>query len=123
MADLTFVSLKNNLLVDSKYSSAKNQIIQRVGDLGLAHAKYKLDNEFLALVANLAEHLITKKDKIDKKELVLDVFHTLFTTTDEEREILSKNIDFICAQKGLVKKASFYKLFVAGVREWFFKKV
>lgn len=122
MADLSTISLRNNLLIDAKYAEAKNRIIQRVSDLGLASEKYKLDPEFLTLIANLAEHLVSKKDKVDKKTLVLDVFKTLFNTTDEEDGVLSKNIDFLCAQKGLVKKTSFYKLFIAGVKEWFFKK-
>jgi hypothetical protein len=122
MADLSTIALKNNLLIDAKHAEAKSRIIGRIAELGLSNDKYKLDPEFLTLTCNLAEHLVSKKDKVDKKALVIEIFHDLFQTTEDEAAVLSKNIDFVCAQKGLVKKSSFYKLFVAGVREWFFKK-
>lgn len=123
MVDLTVVPLKNGLLIDCKYNEIKSLIMTRINQLGLTDAKYKLDPEFLCLAANLVENLVVKKDKIDKKALVIDIINTMFNLNDEELNLLSKNIDFVCAQNNLIKKASYYKLFKTGIKEWFFKKV
>jgi len=119
---ISLISLKNNLLVDSTYNSTKTVIINRIIELGLNNPKYRHDNEFLALVLNFIENLITKKHKISKKELAIDVMKSLFLLTDEEVEALSKNIDFLCAQYKIVRKISTYKLFCSGIHEIFFKK-
>ena len=120
--DLSIIPLKNNLLVDSTYNIVKQKIIERVINLGLQDHKYKNDNEFLTLICNLIENLINKKDKISKKELAIDILTQIFHLTDEEKPLISNNIDFICNQKNLIKKVSFYKLFKTGLGEWFRKK-
>jgi hypothetical protein len=122
MTDLSIIPLKNNLLVDATFQAVKTKIITRVNELGITDAKYKNDSEFLSLICNLIEHLIQKKDKINKRDLAIEIISTLFNTTPEEKEALAKNIDFLCSQKNLVKKVSWYKLFKVGVREWFGKK-
>jgi hypothetical protein len=120
--DLSLIPLKNNLLVDAKYNTVKQTIIERIVNLGLQDAKYKTDNEFLSLVCNLIENLITKKDKVSKQNLAIDILHHLFNLTDEEKEIARKNIDFLCSQINIIKKVSYYKLFKTGIKELFFKK-
>lgn len=122
MENLKLVPLKNNLLVDSNYVKIKAKIIARLTELSLVDTKYKLCSEFLALVSNLVENLITKKHKIDKKEFVIDIIHTLFVLTDDEKIIVSHNIDFLCSQSGIIKKVSWYKLFKCGLGELFRKK-
>ena len=118
MTDLSIIPLKNNLLVDATFNGVKQQIIARLNDIGIADSKYKSDAEFLALVCNLVEHLISKKDKVDKKTLVISTLDQLFCLSEDEKLAISKNIDFLCSQKGLVKKISFYKLFKTGIKEW-----
>ena len=123
MTDLSIIPLKNNLLVDATFQTVKSKIITRLNELGITNAKYKNDSEFLTLICNLIEHLIIrKKDKINKRDLALDIIGTLFNTTEEEKAAIGKNIDFLCSQKGLVKKVSYYKLFKVGIREWVGKK-
>jgi len=121
MADLSIIPLKNNLLVDATFHTVKSKIITRLNELGITDAKYKNDSEFLTLVCNLIEHLIQKKDKINKRDLALDIIGTLFNTTEEEKAAIGKNIDFLCSQKNLVRRVSFYKLFKVGMREFFRK--
>jgi hypothetical protein len=119
MTDLSIIPLKNNLLVDATFQTVKSKIISRINELGITDAKYKNDSEFLSLICNLIEHLIRKKDKINKRDLALDIIGTLFSMAAGEKEALGKNIDFLCSQKGLIKKVSVYKLFKVGIREWF----
>ena len=120
--DLSLIPLKNNLLVDAKYNTVKQKIIERVVSLGLQDEKYKTDNEFLSLICNLIENLVIKKDKISKSDLAIDILNHLFNLSDEEKDILRKNINFLCGQINIIKKVSYYKLFKTGFKELFFKK-
>ena len=122
MQDLSLIPLKNNLLIDATYNKVKNVNIHRINELGLQDPKYKNDNEFLTLVCSLIENLVSKKDKISKQDLAVEIFHLLFNLDEDEKIIVRKNIDFLCNQKTIVKKLSWYKLFRAGICEWFFKK-
>ena len=121
MSDLQIVSLKNNLLYDVTVSQIKNKIITRLNELHLTQPKYKTDNEFLVLVCNLIEFLVTKKNKIVKKQLCIDIFTDLFDLNDDEKVTLSNNIDFVHAN-GTIKKISQWKLFKCGLYELFTKK-
>jgi hypothetical protein len=109
------------LLVDYKYTEAKNQIINRLGELHLCDGKYKNDNQLLNLICELVEHLIVKKDKIVKKDLVIDIYLGLFGLTDDEKQTLENNINFLWSNS-MIKKVSMYKLFKTGIKEWFRKK-
>jgi len=110
------------MLIDATYNKVKNVNIHRINELGLQDPKYKNDNEFLTLVCSLIENLVSKKDKISKQDLAVEIFHLLFNLDEDEKIIVRKNIDFLCNQKTIVKKLSWYKLFRAGICEWFFKK-
>jgi len=121
MADLQIIPLKNNLLLDWKKQDVKTKIISRVNELNINVSQYKTDNEFLTLICNLIEYLVTKKDNINKKELVLSVYNDLFGLTPEEQETLKNNIDIVHLQKK-IKAVSYWKLFKCGVKEFLFKK-
>lgn len=121
MVDLTVVEIRNTLALDVKRAQVKTQIKQRVNELGLNLATYKNNNEFLLLILNLIEHLIVKRDNINKKELALEILHELFTINAVEKQTFDSNIEFLWSNKS-IKKVSKWKLFKAGVCEWFFKK-
>ena len=121
MSDLQIIPLKNNLLLDWKKQDVKSKIISRVNELNINVSQYKTDNEFLTLICNLIEYLVTKKDNINKKELVLSVYNDLFGLTPEEQETLKNNIDIVHLQKK-IKAVSYWKLFKCGVKEFIFKK-
>ena len=122
MSSLAIVPLRNNLLADHKRDAIKTKIVARLTELNLLQTKYKNDGEFLLLLANLIEHLVMKPDKINKKQLLLDIMSDTFGLTEEEKTTISSNVDFLCTNR-LIKKISNYKLFKTGFSEWFFKKV
>lgn len=121
MADLQIIPLKNNLLLDWKKQDVKTKIISRVNELNINVSQYKTDNEFLTLICNLIEYLVTKKDNINKKELVLSVYNDLFGLSSEEQETLKNNIDIVHLQKK-IKAVSYWKLFKCGVKEFLFNR-
>ena len=120
--NLQIVPLTNNILVDYKKQDIKTKIIERINELKLNIPLYKNDNEFLTLVCNLIEFLVkSKKDNINKIEIVLLIYQELFGLTLEEQELLKNNINIIHLQKK-IKKVSYWQLFKCGVKEFFFKK-
>ena len=122
MADLHLIPLRSNLLQNYKFIEVQNKIIARLTELHLNDYKFKIDSEMLVLICNLIEHLVTKKDKISKKELVISILKTLFNNlTPEEEATISNNIEFIWSNN-MIKKVSFYKLFKTSIKELFFKK-
>lgn len=121
MSDLQIIPLRNNLLVDYTYIEVKNKIIARLTELHLCDSKYKNDNQLLNLICELIEHLVLKKDKINKRDLAIDIYLGIFGLTDDEKKTLENNINFLWSNS-MIRKVSIYKLFKTGFKEWFRKK-
>jgi len=121
MADLSVITIKNGLFTDFRFNEVKTAIVKRLTELNMIHLKYKLDNEFLTLLTNLIEYLVAKKDKINKKALALEIMKDFFAATDDDLEIIGKNIEYLHNNR-VIKKVSFWKLFKAGFCEYFRKK-
>jgi hypothetical protein len=121
MSDLSLITIKNGLFTDFRFNEVKLAIVKRLTELNMIHLKYKLDNEFLTLLTNMIEFLVAKKDKISKKALALEIMKDYFGATDEDLEIIGKNIEYLHNNK-VIKKVSFWKLFKSGLCEWFKKK-
>ena len=86
---------QNSLNTDLKKTEIKNKIMLVVNKFENI-INYKLDPEFINLVANLIEHHVKKKYNIDKKDLLIDIFNKIFPSiTDEENAIILKNLQYI----------------------------
>ena len=118
---LTVISLKNNLFSDFREDQIKKIINARLQELNMTQSKYKLDTEFLTFLTNLIEYLVQKKDKVDKQKIALDIMRDVFGATEEELELIKRNIDYLHSNK-VIKKVSYYKLFKTAIFEWFRKK-
>lgn len=121
MSELQIIPLRNNLLLDFKHNEVKSKIITRLQELNLIQPQYKLDTEFLKLVCNLVEYLVCKADKINKKDLVINILQGIFELSEEDKITLCSNIEFLCGNK-MIKKVSMYKLWKTGIKEFFRKK-
>ena len=117
---LDIIPARNHLASDLKFNEAKEKIIERIQQFPNIQ-KYRNDIEFLLLVCNMIEHIIVKKDKVDKKELLLEVYKKVFDIDSGEVNAIGKNIEFLL-QNGKIKRVSFYKLFKTGLKELFFKR-
>jgi len=119
MTDL--IQPKNSLLRDKTFNDVKELVLKRLQEFQNID-KYKFNNEFLSLACSLLEHLVKKEHKINKKELLLEVYDVLFPNlTMDEKQQISINVEFLLDNKQ-IKKLSAYKLYKAGVKEWFSKK-
>jgi hypothetical protein len=121
MDNLGLVPIQNSLAFDVKRIEIKNKIITRIGELGLVISNYRNSTEFLLLILNLIEHLVVKKDKINKKELAIEILNEVFGLNELERNNVDSNIEFLHQNKN-IKKVSMWKLFKCGVKELFFSK-
>lgn len=121
MSELNIIPIKNGLFTDFREDQVKKTIQTRLHELNMINAKYKLDNEFLTLLVNMIEHLVVKKDKINKKELALGIMRDFMGASEDDLALISKNIEYLHSNK-VIKKLSYWKLFKAGLCEWFFKK-
>jgi predicted nucleotide-binding protein (sugar kinase/HSP70/actin superfamily) len=122
MSSLVIVPLQNNLALEVKKVEIKNKIIERINDLKINTATYRLNNELLLLVCNLVEHLVKKKYKINKKDFVVEIMNQLFVNlTPAEIQTINSNIEFLWSNKNITKLSRFY-LFCCGAYEYFLKK-
>jgi hypothetical protein len=118
---LEIISPKNHILKNWKTEEIKNQIIERIKQFP-NYSQYKADVEFLLMVCNLVEYLVNKKDKISKKELLLEIYNNVFPLNPDEVKNIEANVDFLWNNKK-IKKVSFYKLFKTNIYEWVKRKI
>jgi len=72
----------------------------------------KNDIEILLHICNIVENLISKnKGKIDKKQLVVDIFNQVFFLNETEKLALEKQIQFLFDNKLITKIKKTYALF------------
>jgi len=116
------ISPKHELGQDIKTAEIKNKICDRLNKIENLQI-YKLNSEFLVLACNLIEYYVKKKYNIDKSNLLISVYDTIFANlTDDEKATIRQNIQFIW-NNGHIKKISVYRLLFTSIKEWVKKKV
>jgi len=100
--------LTNDLLVVLK---------QKVAEYPATH-QLKSCQEFILFCAKLIENLVQKKDKIDKKQLLLDVFKQIFNLQPPELLVLDATIEFLWSN-GLICKIPLLKKSVSFLKKKF----
>ena len=93
MTGLKKSQLSNDLLVVLR---------QKIAEYPATH-QLKSCQEFILFCCKLIENLVQKKDKIDKKELVKDVFKQLFNLQPPELLVLDATVEFLWANSLICK--------------------
>lgn len=117
---LELISITPNLAIEIKQNEIKTKIIARLTELKLIDPKYKLSTDVLLLVCNLLEHLVKDK-KLNKKQLLLEIFVSIFNIQAQDRVQIESQIEFLHSNKAIKKLSRFY-LFCCSAYELFFKK-
>jgi len=115
------ISVKNSLVKNQK----QDDILLIVKDklAGLSNPQqYKLCNDFLLYVCKLVEAFFVKKDKADKKQVVLDIMRAVFGHNDTELKLVSTAIEFLFSN-GLISKVKMSKSLKHSISNWFKKKL
>lgn len=119
---LDLIPIKNNILKEVRFNEVKQVIVARLHELKLIENRFLRDPEWVSYVMNIIEHLVVKKDGIDKKELIFSIAKDVLGATPADLEALEKSMIFLLSNKA-IKKVSFWKLFRCGVKEWFSKRL
>ena len=115
--NLDLVNITPGLATEVKIQQIREKIIARLTELKLLEQKFKNNQDVLLLVCNLVEHLVKDK-KIKKKELVLDIFTSIYNNPND-RQLVDSNIEFLHSNKAIKKLSKFY-LFCVGIYEYLF---
>ncbi len=120
---LPYIQPKNSLARELRKKQIVETVISRVSELN-TNSRKKDDMEFILLVCQLLEHLVLKKDKIDKKALALNVFRGLFNgdICEDDLEKISQHIEFLWENKQIIK-VSFFRKIPSILCEWFERKI
>lgn len=125
MSSFCYINPKNSLARDKKTHEAINKIVCKISDIP-RHTEYKLDLELLTMICVMTEHLIDNKDKkikIDKKNVVFDVYKQLFGNLKaEDLIVIDKNIQYLF-ENGKIKKKSIFSVVSSSVCDWIYRKV
>ena len=81
--DLSLIKPKNQLLKAQKLNDLINIVKQKVCEFPASH-NLKSCQEFLLMVCNLVEEIVKKSDKINKKELVINVLKSVLVLSEAE---------------------------------------
>jgi hypothetical protein len=116
---LDLIAITPNLSLEIKQNEIKAKIIGRLTELKLIDSKYKTSQDVLLLIANLLEHLVKDK-KINKKQLLLDLFIEVYSAAGTDLIQIESQLEFLHSNKAIKKLSKFY-LFFCGICEYFKK--
>ena len=107
------IKFKNNLSKHNVVYSLIDQISSKI-KLIPQYEKIRIEIELVKCVANIVENYVQKnnskqKNKVDKKQLVIDSLHEVFNYNDQERNLVSSLIDYLF-NNNQIRRSSFYKL-------------
>ena len=90
------ITIKNSLEKHTLYYNLLDDIIKKLSTEIKSIDKLRLDPELSLLICNLVENSIKagNKNKIDKKQLAIQILTQIFNLSDSEQVIISQQIDF-----------------------------
>lgn len=107
------IKFKNNLSKHNIVFSLIEQIAEKI-KLIPQYEKIRVEIELVKTVCNIVENYVQKnnskdKNKVDKKQLVIDALTLVFIYSEPEKVLIASLIDFLF-NNSQIKKSSFYKL-------------
>ncbi len=118
-----YITPKNSLSRETKKQKLLGQISEKLEKVMSTQLK-KNDLEFISLVCNIVENVISKKDKINKKEFVFDIFQMLYNNelTQEDKIMIGNHIEYLWENEQ-IKKVDIFTKTKAIVGSWFMRKI
>lgn len=100
--DLSLIKPQNSLKKAQLLNDLLVVLKQKIADYPASH-NLKICNEFLLMVCKLIEEVVKKSDSINKKQLVLDLFKSMFNMQPPELVVLDSAVEFLWSN-GLICK-------------------
>jgi hypothetical protein len=117
--NMDLISITPTLALEIKQNEIITKIVNRLTELKLNDQRFKLNPDVILLVCNLLENLVKNK-KINKRQLLLDVFNQIYVLQPQDIATVDSQIEFLHSNKSIKKLSKFY-LFCCSMREYFFK--
>jgi hypothetical protein len=112
---------KYDLLTNIKFNKLVEFIIKEVQNIP-EYQNHKNNLELIKLICNLIENKVVKKDKLDKKSIVIEGLKRVFNLVEDEIKILDGFIEFLHQNKK-IKKLSYLKKYIVPTGKFFLKLV
>ena len=115
---------KNSLAKDVKIKILVEKIMQKVADIP-QYKDYKNNIELLKMVCCIVEHEIDNKNvkaKIDKKDVVYQVYTRCWALTPVDLKDLESNIQYLW-ENGQIKRKGVLKVIVAKFCDWIERRI
>ena len=116
IADINLVSLKNSLSKDQRIADLIVIVKDKISSLPI-NISYKSNTDLVLYVCKLVENVIFKKDKVDKKEIVISILRPVLGLSEIEIKIVEDIIEFLHSNN-LIQKIKKSKK----ISSWFQKK-
>ena len=126
-SNFCFINPKNSLAKDVRIQRLVGQIVEKASDIP-NHPDYRNNMEYLKMVCLMVENagIDNKKNKgvkIDKKDIVFQVWQRLFSGLKPEHlKDLEANIQYLW-ENGQIYKKSFWNICKHSVWNWFERKI
>lgn len=125
MSNFCYVNPKNSLSKNIKLAQIVNQISGKITDIQ-DFRKFQTDLELLKMTCIMVEHAINnkkEKTKIDKKDIVFQVYVKTFgNLTPEKLKDIDNNIQYLWENNQIVKK-KFWTIVKHSLCDWFERKI
>jgi hypothetical protein len=121
VADVDLISLKNSLVKDQRVADLNIVVKDKIASLP-PNVSYKNNTELILYVCKLVENVVSKKDGLNKKELVINILRPLLGLNDAEAKLTGEIIEFLHSN-GLIQRIKQVKKIKSSIVSWFKKKV
>jgi len=121
VADVDLISLKNSLVKDQRIADLNVVVKDKIASLP-PNVSYKNNTELILYVCKLVENVVSKKDGINKKDLVINILRPLLGLNDAEAKLTGEIIEFLHSN-GLIQRIKQAKKLKNSIISWFKKKV
>lgn len=121
VADVNLVTMKNSLIKDQRIADINNVVKDKLASLP-PNILYKNNSEFILYVCKLVENVICKADKLNKKELVLNILKPLLSLNDAEAKTVGEIIEFLHSN-GMIQAIKKSKKIKSSILSWLKKKI
>ena len=86
------------------------------------YTELRLNPEMILLCCNVVENAVSKKDKVEKKELVVRVLGSIFNYSAADKKTCEEHIEFLHSNKRIKKIKVWKKLFLY-FNDWLQRKL
>lgn len=117
------LNFKNSISRKLKKEKLKKNIIEKLNEVPDIQ-NLKMDVELVLFICRCIESEVKKKDKIDKKELLIDIVQSIFNSSLNRDDILiiEKQLDFL-HENNKITKSKIINYVCNSISGWFSRRI